>query len=283
MAVDSVSVIVPHYNRPELVREALLSINSQTLKPTEILLVDDCSTTANREKLKELSSLAKIVFTPSNMSDSGARNYGAQFSNGEWLAFLDDDDYWLPDKQERQIRYLQAHPSVVALGGGAKMITPEGHEEFWGGKRTRRLTVADALVYTASMSPGLMIRRDVFIELGGFNTGLRNLADYEFGIRLLAAGHETHFLGEPLFVYRRGGWKQKSFQWFNMLKAETRILHTHAALARREFGPFGAIRLKARCCKKHGLRRGRLVGRAVWAWGCALEAIFGRVRGEFDR
>jgi glycosyltransferase involved in cell wall biosynthesis len=282
MVVDSVTVIVPHYNRPDFVREALLSIHSQTLKPAEIMLVDDNSSPENREKLRDLSSLATVLSTPRNIGVAGARNAGAQNAKGEWLAFLDDDDYWLPDKQERQIRYLEAHPNVKALGGGATVVTPEGQKEYWGGKRTRRLTIADALCYTASMSPGLIIRRDIYLQLGGFDTSLSHMADYEFGIRLLASGHETHFLGEPLFVYRRGGRQQLSFQWSNTFKSEMRILDMHAGLARKEFGPFGAIRLKARCCKKRGLRRGKLVGRSVWAWGCALEALFGRVRGEFD-
>jgi glycosyltransferase involved in cell wall biosynthesis len=282
MVFDAISVIVPHYNRPDCVREALLSICNQTLKPAEILLVDDCSSPENLEKLSELSSLATILSTPRNVSDSGARNFGAQHASGKWIAFLDDDDYWMPDKQERQIRYLEAHPNVEALGGGALMITPDGRKEYWGGRSTRRLAVADALLYTASMSQALMIRRDVFMELGGFDSRLRNLADYEFGIRLISSGHETHFLGEPLFIYHRGDRQQKSFQWNNMFKSEMKILDMHSGLARKEFGPLGVIRLKARCCKKYGLRKGRLLGRSVWALGCILETIFGRVRGEYD-
>jgi len=282
MVVGSVTVVVPHYNRPDFVREALLSIRNQTVKPAEILLVDDNSTPENQDKLRDLSSLATILSTPRNVGLAGARNFGAQQAKSEWLAFLDDDDRFLPGKQERQIRYLEAHPQVMALGGGAKMVTPEGREEYWGCQTTRRLTLKDALCYTASMAQGLMIRRDVYLELGGFESPRSYLEDYEFGIRLLASGHETHFLGEPLFVYHRGGREQLSLQWSKMFRAEMEILDKHAGLAHREFGPLGAIRLKARCCRKHGLRKGRLVGRSVWAWGCALEAVFGRLRGEYD-
>jgi len=282
MVVGSVSVVVPHYNRPDFVREALLSIHQQTVKPTEVLLVDDDSSPENREKLKDLSSLATILTTPRNVGLAGARNFGAQHAKGEWLTFLDDDDCWLPDKQERQIRYLEAHPQVKALGGGLTMETPDGREEYWGGEFTRRPTLASALVYTASMAQALMIRRDVFLELGGFDARLRHLEDYEFGIRLLASGNETHFLGEPLFIYRQGGPQRLSLQWGRMLSAEMRILNMHPGLIRKEFGSLGAIRLKARFCKKHGLQKGRLVGRSVWAWGCALEAIFGPQREELD-
>jgi GT2 family glycosyltransferase len=226
--------------------------------------------------------LAAILTMPRNGGVAEARNFGAQNAKGEWLAFLDDDDCWLPDKQERQIRYLEAHPQVIALGGGMTMVTPDGRKEYWGGTTTRQLTLADALCYTASMSQGLMIRRDVFLELGGFDSSMVPMEDREFGIRLLASGFETHFLAEPVFIYHRGGRQQLSLQWGSMFSAEMRTINTHAGLARKEFGKLGAIRLKARCYKNHGLQKGRLVGRSVWAWGCVLEAIYGRVRGEYD-
>ena len=276
MRVQSVAVIIPHYNRPDLVREAVLSVHNQTVKPAEILVVDDNSRPENLEKLKELSGLATILVTPRNLGLAGTRNFGAQHATSDWLAFLDDDDSYLPDKQERQIRYLEDHPTVEALGGGARMVTPEGQEEYWGGKPTRRVTLEHALCYTASMAPGLMIRRDVFLELGGFNPRFRHLEDFEFGIRLAASGHETHFLAEPLFIYNIGGGRsQLSLQWGKMLRAEVRIIATHARLARREFGPFGPIRLIARSCRRRGLWKGGLLGRSLWAVGYALETIFG--------
>jgi GT2 family glycosyltransferase len=281
MVVNSVTVIVPHYNRPDLVRRALLSIQNQTVRPAEVLLVDDCSTPENREKLKDLSDLATIVGPSKNLGLAGARNFGAQRAKGEWLVFLDDDDCFLLDKQERQIRYLEAHQEVVALGGGCTMVTPDGTEEYWGGNPPCPLTLAHALCYTASMAPGLMIRRDVFMQLGGFDPSLRCLEDLEFGIRLLASGAETHFLPEPLFTYHRGGGRQQlSLEWDKMFRAEVRIINMHAGLARKEFGRFGAVRLRARCYKKRGLWRGGLAGRAVWARGCALEAMFGHIAEE---
>jgi hypothetical protein len=126
------------------------------------------------------------------------------------------------------------------------------------------------------MPQALLIRRDVFLEMGGFDPALRHLEDLEFGIRLLATGHQTHFLEETLFIYYRGGRQQLSLQWAKMFKAEMKILRMHAALARQEFGPYGLIRLRARCCKKYGLWKGGGGGRSVWAWGCLLEAVFGR-------
>jgi len=278
MSVNSVTVVVPHYNRPEMVEKALRSIHEQTVRPTEILLVDDHSTPENREKLNRLSNLATIISPPANLGPTGARNFGARCARGEWLAFLDDDDLFLPDKQERQIRYLEAHPQVKALGGGSIMVTPDGRQQYWGGNPPCPLTLAHALCYTASMAQGLMVRRDVFLELGGFDPNVRHLEDFEFGIRLLASGNEMHFLPEPLFVYHHGGGREQlSVEWSKMFRAELKILKMHADLARKEFGPRGETRLRARCCKRRGLWRGGLVGRSVWAWGCLQESVFGAI------
>ncbi len=273
--VKSVTAIVPHYNRPDMLRDAVLSIARQTVRPDEILIVDDCSTPANQERIKDLSSLARIIRTPQNSGLAGARNFGAQHASGEWLAFLDDDDTWLPDKQERQIRYLEAHPEVQALGGGTTRRTPDGSEEYWGEKPTYRVNLAHALAHTASLAQSLMIRRDVLLKIGGFDTSFRYLEDYEFGIRLLAEGYEMHFLGEPLFIYNHGGREQSSLQHPKMFKSEVRILNLHAGLSRKVFGTFGPIRLKARCFKKYGLRIGGVRGRSLWACGGVMDALFG--------
>ncbi len=273
-----ISVIVPHHNRPELVREALLSIRRQTHAPLEILLVDDSSTPENRAKLCAYADLATLVFPDRWLGNSGARNYGAQQARGEWIAFLDDDDLYLPDKLERQVAYLQSNPAVEALGGAFTMVAPDGRTEQWGGRQTRRLSTAYALRYTASMSQCLLIRRSTFLALGGFNQMLLHMEDYEFGIRLLHSGTETHALGEPLFLYHFGGERQQlTANWRRMVASELRVIGTHAAIGRQEFGLFGPLRLMAACCKKHGLRRGGLLGRATWLLGVLSEAIFGRL------
>lgn len=279
---NSISVIVTHHNRPGVVREALESVRGQTLKPVEIIVVDDASRPGNRKKLDQFANFARVIVTPGNLGLAGARNFGAAAARGEWLCFLDDDDLYLPDKLERQVRYLDAHPAAEALGGALTMTTPDGRREHWGGKYTRRIAIAEALQFTASMAQALMIRRKLFYELGGFNPALRYLEDYEFGIRLVASNHEVHFLGEPLFLYRCGGKDQLSRRWSKMFAAEVRVLRMHRGLVRREFGPLGPIRMYARCFKKCGLRKGRLIGRSSWVLGCFLEGVFGRQLGQYD-
>jgi glycosyltransferase involved in cell wall biosynthesis len=271
----SISVIVTHHDRPDVIGDAMESVLKQTLTPSEIILVDDCSTPENRAKLNEFTTFANIVDTPANLGSGGSRNFGAIFAKSEWLCFLDDDDLYLPDKLERQVRYLATHPSVEALGGALIMESPEGEREHWGANDTGKIRLADALNYTASMSQALMIKRDFFRDLGGFSPVRRCMDDREFGIRLVASGREVHFLGEPLFLYRIDN-RFKRFKWKQMLDGELTALKMHDDLVRRELGRLGPVRLRARCYKKYGLRRGGAVGRSVWAFGSILEAIFGR-------
>jgi glycosyltransferase involved in cell wall biosynthesis len=277
----SISVIVTHHDRPDVIGEAMESVRNQTLQPSEIILVDDCSTPENRARLNEFAGFATIVDTPANLGSGGSRNFGARFANGEWLCFLDDDDLYLPDKLERQMRYLETHRSVEALGGALIMESDGGAREHWGATDTGKIRLADALYYTASMSQALMIRRDLFRDLGGFAPERRCMDDREFGIRLVASGREVHFLGEPLFRYRTDRVK-RSGKWKHMLNGELTALKMHDDLVRREFGRLGPVRLRARCYKKYGLRRGSAVGRSLWAFGSILEAIFGRQAGKYD-
>jgi GT2 family glycosyltransferase len=278
----SISVILTHYNRPDFLREALESICGQTLKPSEILIVDDNSTPDNFERLQEFAQLATIIKTPRNLGAPGARNFGASVASSEWLCFLDDDDVYVPDKLERQARYLAAHPGAVALGGALTMVKPDGTREHWGGTYTGRLSVADALNYTASLPPALMIRRDIFLKLGGFDPLFMAMEDYEFGVRIAESGNEFHFLGEALFTYRRGGRKQLSLEFGKMLRGELKAQWKHRRLLRREFGPFATVRFSARSLRRAGLRIGGVKGRSTWALGCGLDAIFGRYSQPFD-
>jgi GT2 family glycosyltransferase len=278
MEIPSISVIVPHHNRTDFLLDALLSIRAQTVQPMEILVVDDNSNPEHRKRLESYAGLATILHTPANLGNSGARNFGAQHAKGEWLAFLDDDDTYVPDKLESQVRYLQNHPECDAVGCGLTMISSDGRKEYWGSQATGTVSLPDALRTTAAMSQGLLIRRDVYQRLGGFDQHRTAMEDYEFGIRLIAAGYRLDFVGEPLFIYRRGGRDQITKQWGRMFRAELGVVRQHGRLFRREFGALGPFRKMTSIWKRHGLRKGGLVGRSIWAAGCLCEAFTGPLR-----
>ncbi|MEE9614146.1 MAG: glycosyltransferase family A protein, partial [Thermodesulfobacteriota bacterium] len=111
MADNTVSVVVPVYNRPEYVREALTSVFGQTFKDYEVIVVDDGSTEDTKGALGEYLQGVNY-FYKKNGGAASARNYGIEKSTGEYVAFLDSDDLWEEDKLDVQVEFLSRNPDV---------------------------------------------------------------------------------------------------------------------------------------------------------------------------
>jgi glycosyltransferase involved in cell wall biosynthesis len=270
-----ISVIVPHYNRPQLLAEALDSIQSQTLQPAEIIVVDDCSTAEVRRELQEFRHIAKIHENSVNLGVYATRNIGVELASNDWIAFLDDDDLYHSRKLELQSAYLSRHPNCEVLGGPLLRVAPDGSSQIWGHQEPRQLQLRDALLNTASSTCTMLIHKSAYRNAGCMDATFRHLGDLEFGIRLLAAGCQMEILPEPLVTYRHGGREELSLQWANTWRAHFRIIHKHRKLYRQEFGPMGAMQEYARRAQFYGLRRGRLLGRSMWAAGCLAQMVVG--------
>jgi len=277
--LEGVSVIIPHHNRPALLKEAIDSVRAQTVEPLEIIVVDDCSRPEVRQELQKLSGLATIISTPGNLGLGGARNYGVSQAKGRLLAFLDDDDLFLPRRLETGLRYMEAHPGCDAVGGGFTMVSAD-RTEYWGEKVTRTVTLGESFVNTASMVQSMLISRDAFWKIGGFDPRLRYLPDYDLGIRLLGAGLRMDFIAEPLFIYHLGGRDQLTARWRAMLREQLVIIHRHRQLCRRAFGPLGPLKIYARYCLKYGEIYGGIIGRSIWATGLLLRSVAGPCGSE---
>ena len=129
--MPQVSVVIPTKGRPALVRRAVDSVLSQTFQDFELILVVDGHDPETEAALSAVvDSRLKIIVNPSSLGGSMARNAGADAARAEWLAFLDDDDEWLPEKLEKQLAFARAH---LADGGGpfilsclSRVVTPYG-------------------------------------------------------------------------------------------------------------------------------------------------------------
>ncbi len=108
-----VSVIIPTYNRAGLVQEAVASVLAQTWRDFEVLVVDDGGSDGTDAALAPYASRLRLLRRESRGGVSAARNTGIEAARGEWLAFLDSDDLWLPEKLARQMAYLAAHPDLL--------------------------------------------------------------------------------------------------------------------------------------------------------------------------
>ena len=103
----SISAIITTYNRRDLVKLAIRSVLQQTRKVKEIIVVDDCSPYDISQEIESLSNIVRVVRNSSNKGVSFSRNRGVQIATGDYVAFLDDDDEWLPNKSDVQLRYMR--------------------------------------------------------------------------------------------------------------------------------------------------------------------------------
>ena len=184
-----VSVVIPAYNRADLVRRAVRSVCVQRrFEPAELIVVDDCSTDDTGEVARGLG--AEVVRTPRNLGEGGARNVGIAAARQPWVALLDSDDEWLPDLLETLWPLRRGHLLVTGAclwrGQGA------GGDRFAGvpGRQTQVLNSPAALIYPGNFitASGVMARRDAIVEAGGYDVALKRGADLDLWVRLLERG-----------------------------------------------------------------------------------------------
>jgi glycosyltransferase involved in cell wall biosynthesis len=193
--MPKVSVIVPTYNRCNLVLETLESVFQQTYKDFEVIVVNDGSPDSTGEILRPLEANGRIRYVEQpNQGLSCARNSGASVAAGEYLAFLDDDDLWPADKLEWQVSCLERNARVAMVYGVAKSF----QNQFKADESTENFVAADNptgdchrafLGRNYLMSIGqTLIRRTAFEKAGGFEPGRLFAEDWDLYIRLSKLG-----------------------------------------------------------------------------------------------
>lgn len=208
-----VSVIIPTYNRADLVQEAVASVLAQSFRDFEVLVVDDGSTDGTEAALAPYASRLRLLRRESRGGVSAARNTGIKAARGEWLAFLDSDDLWLPDKLSRQLAYLARHPELnlcqteeTWVRGGVRVNPPLSHRKVGG--RIFFPSLERCLVSPSAV----ILHRRLFEEHGGFDEDLPAAEDYDLWLRL-AWRYEVGLLPEPLIIKRGGRADQLSGRW----------------------------------------------------------------------
>ncbi len=254
-----VSVIIPTYNRAALVQEAVAAVLAQTCRDWELLVVDDGSTDGTSNALAGLGGSLRVLRSPRRRGVSAARNLGIAAARGEWLAFLDSDDLWLPEKLERQMAFMAAHPRLLIsqteetwVRRGVRVNPPRTHKKEGGRIFLRSLE-------RCLVSPSaVVVHRSLLDEHGGFDENLPAAEDYDLWLRL-AWRYEVGLLPEPLVIKRGGHPDQLSRQWgldrwriqaLIKLLAEPELPDSYRDAARRTLAKKCAI--YAQGCEKRG-------------------------------
>lgn len=210
--MNLITVIIPTYNRADKLHRAIDSVQKQTYTNLEILIVDDGSTDNTRAVVEALGAKddrIRYICMPQNGGASAARNEGVKQAQGELIAFQDSDDFWKPDKLEKQMAYWQRHPefSMIYCAYFMRMderdgyIVPDGEREELEGDIFPWLLCRNSIG-----TPTMLMKKESFLEAGGFDTGLRSLEDWEFAIRF-SQKYYIGYVDEPLVdaYYSPGG------------------------------------------------------------------------------
>jgi glycosyltransferase involved in cell wall biosynthesis len=190
-----VSVVIPAYNRAELLRWPLASIAAQTVLPVEVIVVDDCSAPAEAAKMRaivdEYQRLLniRILMTERNGGQSAARNRGLHAALGKYVATLDSDDLWLPEYLEKQMRAIEAakrHDSRPILSAtGTYRVDEEGNILHC--KRGRdRFDPARIQKSNYISASAMIVEASAARAVGGYDEDMRNGSDWEFLLRLVS-------------------------------------------------------------------------------------------------
>jgi succinoglycan biosynthesis protein ExoO len=213
----SVTVIIAAYNCEAFLGRAIASAAEQSLSPAEILIVDDCSTDGTRDVIHAAAAAdarVRLIALPQNGGPSAARNAGIEAAQGSWVAPLDADDAFAPDRLARLVPFgVETGADLVAddlayFDAGANRVTGRGlgsDANLPGIPVTLRAYFAHNLATGTSFDWGLLkpvFRRSTLLRSGiRYKTGLRHGEDFQLVTDLLLQGAVFRLLNEPLYLY----------------------------------------------------------------------------------
>jgi glycosyltransferase involved in cell wall biosynthesis len=199
----TVSVVIPTHNRRELLLRTIHSVLAQESLDFEVLVVDDGSTDGTAAGIGFLNDpRVALVRNEQPVRVAAARNMGAEAATGSWIALLDDDDLWSPQKLKLQLAAVEGtdrswvYAGVVEIDGCGLLLggePPPSPEELVNGLIDKNLMPAGC--------SNVVVRTDLFRKVGGFDPGLRHLADWDLWLRLAKSGLPA-YVPDPLVAYR---------------------------------------------------------------------------------
>ena len=193
----TVSIVIPAYNSAGTVLETLASVAGQSYDDYEVIIVDDGSidntVSVTRRYIDALNDAGRyrLIESDVNSGPAAARNKGVAVAQGEWIAFLDADDAWLPDRLKIEMDLLRKHSDVDMWCGGTV--------EAYGG--VRLVTIEELAVSNPVVTSTVLVRKSVLNDLGGFDEQFCGPEDYDLWMRI-SAGHRIMKVSRSLCRYR---------------------------------------------------------------------------------
>lgn len=202
--MEFVTVIIPTKNRMPLLKRAIESVKNQSWTNIEIIIIDEASTDGTREYLSTLQQtdpLIKVIFNSKSLGAAQSRNLGIELAKGDFIAFIDDDDEWMPEKTRKQIYFLNNNSECIAATCDFQIINKKGKL----GLKIKRIPITldkqELLCYNflggASMC---LAKTSALKKINGFNPSLPSCQDWDLWLKLSLVG-KIGVLSEPLVRY----------------------------------------------------------------------------------
>ncbi|MBF0511928.1 MAG: glycosyltransferase [Candidatus Omnitrophica bacterium] len=201
--MPKVSVIIPTYNRGQYIQQALESVLAQTFHDYEIIVIDDGSTDNTQEILRRFKGKIRSM-RQDNQGISKTRNQAISRSNGQYIAFLDSDDYWVSEKLEEQVRILDRHPHVGLVYARMPIINEQGERIGMKPSGVCGRNFKELLeVWGDLPTSTIMTRKECFERAGLFDTSLCTMEDIDMWIRIARYYDLYEIENKVLAYYRR--------------------------------------------------------------------------------
>ncbi len=200
--MPKVSIIISTFNRSSLLKQAIQSVYSQTFQDWELIIVDDGSTDETKKMIHDYANLDSriIPVSQSNKGISASRAKGIEFVTGQYIASLDDDDVYVPQKIEAQFDYLEKNPSVGLVYSYVNMVD-ENKTILLQWPVTPAQTFFELLHDNTIPTNSCLIRKECFERLGSFRKDFKGSDDYEMWLRI-SKHYRIKFLPIVIGIYR---------------------------------------------------------------------------------
>ncbi|AFY54576.1 glycosyl transferase [Rivularia sp. PCC 7116] len=227
-----VTIVLPAYNASEYLSETINSVLSQTFPDFELLVIDDGSTDNTTDIVRDFcqrDSRMRLI-SQKNQGVSVARNTGIKMAQGEFIAFIDSDDLWMPNKLAMHVQHLRANPNLGLSYARVEFMTFDGKPTGkYSNPRLVNISAKDLYEENAAVTPSnAVISRTALEQVGGFDGELSGAADAELFLRVKCHGWQVEGIDQVLVLYRTslGGMSSQLYKMeedWNLLSQKAQV------------------------------------------------------------
>lgn len=201
-SIGLISIIMATYNAEKTIRKAIDSVLSQTYTEWELLVVDDCSQDQTAAIVGDFSlkdSRVRLIQNEQNKGVSFTRKHGLQEAKGAWIAILDSDDAWMPDKLQRQVE-LQIKTDAELLFTGSAFMDADGNEIDWYLHAPDTITYRQLLKQNLLSNSSALVKKELYEKHYAVGDAMHE--DFAVWLGILKEGRKAYGVDEPLLIYR---------------------------------------------------------------------------------